>query len=66
MPTFVGDAIVLAVVGLVVFFAARSLYKRHKSGATCAGDCSSCGGSCGCGSVDIKLPDDFDPAAPRK
>ena len=66
MPTFVGDAIVLSVVLLVMFFAARSLYRKHKAGGGCSGDCSSCGGSCGCGSVDIKLPDDFDPSVPQK
>lgn len=40
-----GDYIVLAILAVVIFFAARSIYKNkksHKGG--CNGDCGSCGG----------------------
>ena len=46
MITF-GDALVLAVIALGVFFAIRSMVKQKKAGG-CAG-CSGCGGGCsGC------------------
>ncbi len=41
MSGIVGNLIVIAVLGVVVFLAARGLYKQHKSGG-CGGDCSSC------------------------
>ena len=44
MPSM-GDLLVLAVIGLAVFFAARTLRKDRKQGG-CAG-CSGCGGNCG-------------------
>lgn len=44
MPGF-GDVIILAVIGVAVFFAIRSLRKDHKKGG-CTG-CSGCSGGCG-------------------
>ena len=46
MPSILGNAIVIAVLAIVVALAVRSLWKSHKSGGHCSGDCSSCGG-CG-------------------
>ena len=43
-----GNIIVLLILAVLVFFAARSLYRSHKAGGGCGGDCGSCGG-CGCG-----------------
>ena len=37
--------IVIAILAVVVFFAARSVYKSAKRGG-CCGDCSACGGCC--------------------
>lgn len=47
MPNVLGDIIVIAVLALVISLAARSLWKSHKSGGHCNGDCGSCGG-CHC------------------
>ena len=44
MPNF-GDVIILAVIGLAVFFAIRVMRKDSKKGG-CAG-CSGCSGQCG-------------------
>ena len=44
MPSF-GDVIILAVIGLAVFFAVRVMRKDRKKGG-CAG-CSGCSGHCG-------------------
>lgn len=44
MPGF-GDMIVIAVIGLAVFLAVRSMLKDRKNGG-CAG-CSGCSGNCG-------------------
>ena len=43
-----GDIIVLSVLGTVVAFAARSLWKDHKRGgcAGCSHNCRSCSGAC--------------------
>ncbi len=46
MPGFWGYVIVIAVLAVIVFLAARSLWRSHRSGGHCNGDCSSCGG-CG-------------------
>jgi hypothetical protein len=43
----VGNLIVLAVVAIAVALAIRSLWKTHKNGGGCNGDCSQCGG-CHC------------------
>jgi len=44
MPGILGNVIVLAVLAIVVALAVRSLWKTHKSGGHCNGDCGSCGG----------------------
>ena len=46
MPGFWGYVIVIAVLAVIVFLAARSLWRSHRSGGHCNGDCASCGG-CG-------------------
>lgn len=42
----IGTAVVLIIVGIIVFFAARSLYKDKKKGKSisCGGDCTHCHG----------------------
>ena len=47
-----GDMIVIAVLGLVVAFIIRSMWKNHKNGGGCSG-CSGCSGNCG-GNCNIK------------
>lgn len=47
IPGTIGNIIVLAFVGLLVFFAARNIIAGMKSGS-CCGNCSACGGSCSC------------------
>ncbi len=42
-----GDMIIIAVLLVAVFFAARAIIKSKKSGG-CSGDCSSCGKCGGC------------------
>lgn len=44
MSGVIGNAIVILVLAVVVALAVRSLWKDHKSGGQCTGDCSSCGG----------------------
>lgn len=44
MPSILGNAIVIVVLVVVVALAIRSLWKSHKSGGHCSGDCSTCGG----------------------
>ena len=44
-----GDVIVLAVLAGVIAWAVRSLWKAHKNGGGCSGDCSGCGGCSRCG-----------------
>ena len=39
------NAIVLIVLAVIVFFAVRSLYRKHKNGGGCNGDCGNCGGN---------------------
>ncbi len=46
MPTTLGNLIVLLVLAAVVSLAVRSLWRDHKRGRHCNGDCASCGG-CG-------------------
>ena len=41
-----GNAIVLIGLGIVVALAIRSLWKSHKTGGGCNGNCGSC--NCGC------------------
>lgn len=42
-----GTVIVLTVVVILVYFAARSVVRDKKAGR-CGGGCSGCSGSCGC------------------
>lgn len=44
MSGVLGNVIVLAVLAIVVALAVRSLWRFHKSGGHCNGDCGSCGG----------------------
>ena len=44
-----GNSIVIAVLAVAVALAVRSLWKAHKSGGHCSGDCGSCGGCYGGG-----------------
>lgn len=46
MPNIVGYVMVCAVLALVVVLAVRSIWKGHKSGSHCTGDCAHCG-QCG-------------------
>lgn len=39
-----GTILVVAVVIAIAVLAARSLWKSHKTGGHCNGDCASCGG----------------------
>ncbi len=39
-----GSAVVIAVLAIAVVLAVRSIWKSHKSGGHCSGDCSRCGG----------------------
>lgn len=43
MPGMFGYVIVTAVLTIVVALAIRSLWRDHKSGGHCNGDCSKCG-----------------------
>ncbi|MEI3199241.1 MAG: FeoB-associated Cys-rich membrane protein [Lachnospiraceae bacterium] len=44
-----GTIIVLLVLVLIVFLAARSIYRDKKSGkGSCGGNCSACHGGCSC------------------
>lgn len=44
MPPIAGYIIVTAVLVAVVALAVRSLWKSHKSGGGCGGDCAHCKG----------------------
>jgi uncharacterized membrane protein len=39
-----GNIIVIVIVAAAAALAARSLWKTHKSGGSCGGDCSCCNG----------------------
>ena len=43
-----GDVIVIAVLGIVVAFIIRSMWKNHKNGGGCSGCSGNCGGKCNC------------------
>nr|WP_298060222.1 FeoB-associated Cys-rich membrane protein [uncultured Blautia sp.] len=47
MTTIFGTGIVIAGLVLIAGLAARSLWKEHKKGGHCTGNCGSCG-SCHC------------------
>ena len=42
MPGVLGNAIVGLILAAVVGLAIRSLWRSHKSGGSCSGDCSNC------------------------
>ena len=42
MPAFLGNAIVGLILAAAVGLAIRSLWRSHKSGSSCSGDCSNC------------------------
>ena len=44
MPDILGTILVLTVLAAVVFLAARSLWKTHKQGGHCTGNCGACRG----------------------
>ena len=44
MPGILGTILVLAVLAAVVVRAARSLWKTHKQGGHCTGNCGACRG----------------------
>ncbi len=46
MPGMLINIIVILVLAAVVALAIRSLWKNHKKGGQCTGDCSQCGGCC--------------------
>jgi hypothetical protein len=48
MPAWFGTGLVLIIVAVLAFLAARSLWRTHKNGGGCGGDCSCCGGCSGC------------------
>lgn len=50
MNALIGNGVVLLVLAAAVGLAVRSLWRSHRSGAHCNGDCGSCGGCHGgCG-----------------
>lgn len=49
MPSMLGTVIVVLIVAGVVALSIRSLWKDHKSGGGCTGNCATCGG---CGHAD--------------
>ena len=44
MPAVFGNMIVIAVLIVVAALAVRSLWRSHKSGGGCNGDCGNCRG----------------------
>lgn len=44
MPPILGNIIVIAVLAVAVALAVRSLWKSHKPGGGCNGDCAHCKG----------------------
>lgn len=44
MTELVGSGIVLLALAVVVGLAVRSLWRSHRAGGHCNGDCGSCGG----------------------
>lgn len=47
MSGYLGYVIVTAALATVVALAVRSLWKAHKAGGHCSGNCGGCGGCCG-------------------
>lgn len=46
MLEILGTVLVIAAITVIAVFAARSLWKSHKSGGKCTGNCAACGGCC--------------------
>jgi hypothetical protein len=48
MDGFLGNAIVITILAVVVFFIVKSIIKDKRNGKSpaCGGDCSKCGGAC--------------------
>lgn len=44
MGPMIPSIIVLALVAVIVGFAIRSMWKKHKNGGGCNGDCGNCKG----------------------
>ena len=44
MPAVLGNIIVIVALAAVVILAVRSLWRSHKSGGSCNGDCGNCRG----------------------
>ena len=44
MPGIMGTVIVIAIIAVAAALAARSLWKAHKAGDKCTGNCAACGG----------------------
>nr|WP_326126052.1 FeoB-associated Cys-rich membrane protein [uncultured Oscillibacter sp.] len=44
MNALIGNGVVLLVLAAAVGLAVRSLWRSHRSGGHCSGDCGSCGG----------------------
>ncbi len=47
MPAYLGEWIVGLVLAAVVLLAVRSLWRAHKSGGHCSGNCAGCTGCSG-------------------
>nr|WP_325303928.1 FeoB-associated Cys-rich membrane protein [uncultured Dysosmobacter sp.] len=48
MSSLIGNILVLTILAVAVALAVRSMWRTHKSGGHCGGDCGSCGGCGGC------------------
>lgn len=55
MAVFLGNAVAVLLVALLVAVCARELIRGHKSGgcAGCSGSCAGCSRSCGCSAANM-------------
>ena len=53
MSVIFGNLTVFFALAAMVSFAVRSLWKEHRQGSHCSGDCTSCGGCHSCQDVQI-------------
>lgn len=44
MNELIGNAVVILALAVIVSLAVRSLWRSHKRGGHCDGDCAACGG----------------------
>ena len=44
IPPMIGNIIVIAALGAVAALAIHTIWKGHKNGGHCGGDCGQCGG----------------------